>query len=82
MRQVIGLDVSGALPDGQPAFLTATVVAPDAVNIGERPLVIFGIPGGGYNRHYFDLHFAGHWGYSEAGWVGRGLRTVRRPCHR
>jgi pimeloyl-ACP methyl ester carboxylesterase len=66
MKQELRLDVSGAVHDGQPAFLAATVVAPDAANMGERPLIIFGVPGGGYNRHYFDLHFAGHSGYSEA----------------
>lgn len=45
-------------------FAATSVFLPDKV--AEPPVVIVAWPGGGYNRHYFDLHLSGRSGYSEA----------------
>lgn len=48
-----------------------TIVAPDDPN----GRVLFGFPGGGYNRHYYDLSLPG--GYSQAQWhAARGWTVV------
>ena len=44
--------------------VTATIFAPDTVPAA--PTIVFALPGGGYSRGYFDLHFAGRSGYSQA----------------
>lgn len=60
----IRVDISAtfALPGG--VHLAATVFVPDPM-LTPR-VVIFAVPGGGYNRAYYDLRFAGHDGYSQA----------------
>jgi pimeloyl-ACP methyl ester carboxylesterase len=60
------LDVTRAagLPGRQE--LAATAYLPDALPSGEPPIVMFAIPGGGYARGYFDMHFPGHTAYSQA----------------
>ena len=66
-RADLSLDVSGArdAPTG-PLELAATVFAPEHVPIGDPPIVVFALAGGGYARGYFDMRFAGHEGYSQA----------------
>ena len=44
--------------------VAASVFLPDRVP--SAPTVMFALPGGGYARGYFDLHFDGHAGYSQA----------------
>lgn len=44
--------------------VAATIHLPDA--LPAAPTVVFALPGGGYSRGYFDMHFAGHSGYSQA----------------
>ena len=44
--------------------VAATVYVPE--RLPEAPTVMFALPGGGYSRGYFDLHFSGHTGYSQA----------------
>ena len=46
--------------------LAATAYLPDVLPRGEPPIVMFAIPGGGYARGYFDMHFPGHTAYSQA----------------
>jgi pimeloyl-ACP methyl ester carboxylesterase len=65
-RVELRLDVAKATSFDGPMEIAATVHLPDPVLIGSRPVVIFASPGGGYTRGYFDMHFDGHSGYSEA----------------
>ena len=46
------------------AQVAATVFFPQGKV--DRPTVMFALPGGGYGRGYFDMHFTGHSGYSQA----------------
>lgn len=46
--------------------MACTIHYPDNPARGGRQIVIFAVPGGGYSRHYFDMRFEGHDGYSEA----------------
>jgi alpha-beta hydrolase superfamily lysophospholipase len=46
--------------------IAVTVFLPDPGSITSPPVAIFGAPGGGYSRGYYDMHFPGHDGYSEA----------------
>jgi pimeloyl-ACP methyl ester carboxylesterase len=72
-RVVIPVSVSEAA--GSPASVVATVFMPE--QLGPAPTVMFALPGGGYSRGYFDLHFAGHSGYSQAEHhVARGIVFV------
>ena len=49
---------------GSTLHTAVRVVAPDRP--ASRLPVLFGFPGGGYNRRYFDLEIDGHPGYSQA----------------
>jgi pimeloyl-ACP methyl ester carboxylesterase len=72
----LSIDVSEAAGFGQPQHLAGTVFMPDVLAAG-RPVVIFASPGGGYSRHYFDMHFPARAGYSEAEYhSGRGIVFV------
>ncbi len=46
--------------------IVATVFLPDPDRLAESPPVVFALPGGGYSRGYYDMHFPGHAGYSQA----------------
>lgn len=43
--------------------IAATVHLPRSLST--PPIAMFAIPGGGYGRGYFDMHFPGHTGYSQ-----------------
>ena len=45
--------------------IAASVFLPDGL-VERRPIVVVASPGGGYARGYFDLHFDGFEGYSQA----------------
>ena len=60
MRKV-ELMLAGAEP-AQRIALTAFLPDPRAVS----GCVVFASPGGGYGRGYYDMHFTGHDGYSQA----------------
>lgn len=60
----IDVTASAKLPGRQE--LAATAFLPDALPAGATPIVMFAVPGGGYSRGYFDMHFDGRTGYSEA----------------
>ena len=66
----VGKSVDIRIPVNVPAArggsgqVVATVFLPDSVPAA--PIVMFALPGGGYSRGYFDMHFPGHQGYSQA----------------
>ena len=75
VRRELRVDVSEAVGTGEQLAVAATASLPD--DIAEGPggprTVIFGFPGGGYNRRYYDLVIPGHDGYSQADWhLARG----------
>ena len=53
MRAEVRVDVSAAAGTGERLAAAASVLVPDGVS---EAVVLFGFPGGGYNRHYYDLH--------------------------
>lgn len=70
LRAPVG-DVAGAAS----AELAATIYFPD--KLAKPNVVIFGVPGGGYSRGYFDMRFEGHAGYSEAEYhTARGITFI------
>lgn len=60
------IDVTGSVEVPGKIEIAATAYLPDPATLGDKPVVIFALPGGGLSRHYFDIHFAGREGYSEA----------------
>jgi pimeloyl-ACP methyl ester carboxylesterase len=71
------LDVSHAAALPGPLHLAATVYLPEANTLLASPIAIFAVPGGGYSRGYFDMHFDGHAQYSEAAYhTARGFIFV------
>ena len=60
------IDVAGSVALPGKVEIAATAYLPDPPTLGARPVAIFGLPGGGLSRRYFDIHLAGHEGYSEA----------------
>ena len=72
----LSIDVTSAVGLGEKQHIQGTAFLPDTLAPG-RPIVIFASPGGGYSRHYFDMHFPSRHGYSEAEYhVGRGTIFV------
>ena len=65
-RIELKLDVTGSIDLPGRLEIAATAFLPGPKAMPERPIGIFAFPGGGYSRGYFDLHFPGHQGYSEA----------------
>ena len=64
-RRNLRIPVDGLSGTGAAAELAITVCAP-VDTIGERPVVVFAFPGGGFSRHYYDLQIPGHRGFSQA----------------
>ena len=60
----VRIDVGPAIGIDRPLRTAVRIVVPDRPN-PDAP-ALFGFPGGGYNRHYFDLEIDGHPGYSQA----------------
>ncbi len=68
------VDVSGAVATGEDLEVAATVVLPGPADPAPT-IALFGFPGGGYNRRYYDLQLAG--GYSQAEYhAQRGMAFV------
>jgi pimeloyl-ACP methyl ester carboxylesterase len=65
-RVELRLDITGEVALGGKVEIAATAYLPQAQALGPCPVAMFAFPGGGYSRGYYDLHFAGHEGYSEA----------------
>jgi alpha-beta hydrolase superfamily lysophospholipase len=71
------IDVAPRLGGSEPLEIAATVFLPRAEALSSPSIAIFAVPGGGYSRGYFDMHFPGHSGYSEAEHhVARGFVLV------
>jgi alpha-beta hydrolase superfamily lysophospholipase len=60
------IDVRGCLGAASPVEIAITVFLPERSSAPPPSVAIFGVPGGGYSRGYYDMHFSGHEGYSEA----------------
>lgn len=74
-RAELTVDVSDAVGCGERLHTAVTVTWPSS--LPDRPLVIVAWPGGGYNRHYFDLQLPDLAGYSQAEHHARhGILTV------
>jgi pimeloyl-ACP methyl ester carboxylesterase len=70
-------DVSAALALPGRREMAASIHLPEPSRLSSPPIVVFAVPGGGYSRGYFDMHFEGHAGYSEAAFhTARGLVFV------
>ncbi|HEY6868536.1 MAG TPA: alpha/beta fold hydrolase [Novosphingobium sp.] len=78
MRSIdIRVDVGAAIGATITQAIVGTVHLPDDFRPAEHQVVLFISPGGGYTRQYFDMHFPGHEGYSEAEYhTGRGIVVV------
>ena len=66
-----GIDVTVDVADAtglDHAEIAATVFLPQSSTLGERPVVCFGFPGGGYNRSYFSMDLPGWENGGEAAW--------------
>ena len=71
------VDVSERLNAPAAIEIAATVFLPKESVLSIPPIVIFGVPGGGYSRGYYDMHFRGHDAYSQAEYhTTRGLIFV------
>ena len=62
------VDVTEAAGLGERLHTAVTVVAPDAADLVEPPVICFAWPGGGYSRRYFTFDMPGATGGGEAGW--------------
>ncbi|HVW42673.1 MAG TPA: hypothetical protein VHC18_15105, partial [Amycolatopsis sp.] len=62
------IDVTEAAGLGEPAAVALTVTLPDPANLGERPVVCFGKPGGGYSKGYFTEDLPGPGSGAQATW--------------
>lgn len=65
-RIELRIDVSSSVPLPGPVEIAATAYLPDPARLTKPVIAIYAVPGGGYSRGYFDMHFPGHAGYSEA----------------
>lgn len=73
----VRIDISGRVPLPGTVEIAATVHLPDPAQLMHPPVVMFASPGGGFSRGYYDLHFPGHSGYSQAEHhVGEGIILV------
>lgn len=67
MRSVdITVDVTAACALDCPLTIAATAYLPPPERLRANRPVVFALPGGGYSRGYYDMHFDGHQGYSQA----------------
>lgn len=60
------VDVSGSCAVDGDLSIAATVFLPPSDVLGDEVTVLYALPGGGYSRGYYDMHFDGHAGYSQA----------------
>ncbi|WP_059020192.1 alpha/beta hydrolase [Mycobacterium sp. M26] len=60
------VDVSGSCGIAGRLDIAATVFLPPPERLPPSATVVFALPGGGYSRGYYDMHFDGHTDYSQA----------------
>ena len=65
-RHNLTIEIAPAEAKGQSLHTTVTIVLPAPGTLSDAPVVWFAWPGGGYNRHYYDLQLPGRSGYSQA----------------
>lgn len=65
-RVELRIEVTGSVKLPGKIEIAATAFLPDPKMLGERPVAIFALPGGGLSRYYYDIHIPGYQGYSEA----------------
>jgi hypothetical protein len=53
------VDVTAAAGIGRQAHTVVTVVLPEPGQLGDRPVVCFGLPGAGYSRNYYTFDMPG-----------------------
>jgi hypothetical protein len=63
LRIDVGVTARGA---ASPLQIAATVHVPTGYSSMTRATAIFAVPGGGYSRGHYDMHFPQHAGYSQA----------------
>ncbi len=93
-RIELRIDVGGAIGAGETVLLAATVVLPEPEALGDRPVVCFAKPGGGYSRGYYTCDLPGPAAGAQAdfhverGWIfvamdnlggGDSATTAQRP---
>lgn len=77
LRADLSVDVTAACALERRLSIAATAYLPPPERLDANPKVVFAMPGGGYSRGYYDMHFDGHDGYSQAEHhVERGLIVV------
>jgi pimeloyl-ACP methyl ester carboxylesterase len=64
-RHVVRVEITAMVGAAEPLTIAATAVLP-ATATSAKPIAMFGFPGGGYNRTYFDLQLDEGPGYSQA----------------
>ncbi len=67
----VTVDVTEAAALGERLHTRVTVSLPESETIGDRAVVCFGFPGGGYSRRYFTFNMPGSAGGGQAGWHAR-----------
>lgn len=73
----ITVDVTESCDLDRPLSIAATVFLPPPDRLARSQPVLFALPGGGYSRGYFDMHFPGHDRYSQAAHhIAHGLVVV------
>jgi pimeloyl-ACP methyl ester carboxylesterase len=77
IRADVTVDVTDTCRLGRRLNVVATVFLPGPDRLADGQPVVFALPGGGYSRGYYDMHFPGHADYSQAEHhVQRGLVLV------
>ncbi len=67
----LDLDVTDAVPLGEPAHVSVTIVLPDPAAVGPEPVVCFAKPGAGLARPYFTEDLPGPARGAQAAWHAR-----------
>jgi hypothetical protein len=74
------IDVSISAPGAAPPLqIAATAFIPSWHSDVTRATAIFAVPGGGYSRGYFDMHFPQHAGYANSSDIT--VHVVPRMAH-
>jgi pimeloyl-ACP methyl ester carboxylesterase len=73
----VSVDVTATCHLDRALTVAATLFLPEPGQLVENQPVVFAVPGGGYSRAYYDMHFDGHERYSQVDHhVERGIPVV------